>query len=35
MKRKQWMKPLSDAEIQPVVALGRQIAEQAKAAEQG
>ncbi len=31
MKRKQAMKPLSDDEIPPVVALGRQIAEQAKA----
>ncbi|MHB8529898.1 MAG: LLM class flavin-dependent oxidoreductase [Caulobacteraceae bacterium] len=28
-RRKQWMKPLADAEIAPVVALGRQIAEQA------
>jgi alkanesulfonate monooxygenase SsuD/methylene tetrahydromethanopterin reductase-like flavin-dependent oxidoreductase (luciferase family) len=35
MKRKQWMRPLSDAEIEPVIALGRQIAEQAKAAGQG
>ena len=32
MKRKQWMKPLSDDEIQPVIALGRQIAERARAA---
>jgi alkanesulfonate monooxygenase SsuD/methylene tetrahydromethanopterin reductase-like flavin-dependent oxidoreductase (luciferase family) len=29
MKRKQFMKPLADSEIPPVVALGRQIAEQA------
>ena len=28
-KRKQWMKPLADDEIPPVVALGRQVAEQA------
>ncbi|MGH6970138.1 MAG: hypothetical protein ACREEQ_00880, partial [Caulobacteraceae bacterium] len=28
-KRKTWMKPLADNEIPPVVALGRQIAEQA------
>jgi len=28
-KRKAWMKPLADEEIQPVVALGRQIAEEA------
>ena len=31
LKRKQWMKPLADAEIEPVVALGRQIAERAAA----
>jgi alkanesulfonate monooxygenase SsuD/methylene tetrahydromethanopterin reductase-like flavin-dependent oxidoreductase (luciferase family) len=30
-KRKQWMKLLADNEIQPVVALGRQVAEQAAA----
>ncbi len=30
-KRKRWMAPLADSEIQPVVALGRQIAEQAAA----
>jgi len=29
LKRKTWMKPLTDSEIEPVVALGRQIAEQA------
>jgi alkanesulfonate monooxygenase SsuD/methylene tetrahydromethanopterin reductase-like flavin-dependent oxidoreductase (luciferase family) len=34
MKRKHWMKPLSDAEIEPVIALGRQIAEQSKVAGQ-
>ena len=28
-KRKQWMKPLADDEIPPVIALGRQVAEQA------
>jgi hypothetical protein len=28
-KRKQWMAPLADDEIPPVVALGRQVAEQA------
>ncbi len=28
-KRKQWMKPLADSEIPPVMALGRQIAEEA------
>ncbi|HLK26725.1 MAG TPA: LLM class flavin-dependent oxidoreductase [Caulobacteraceae bacterium] len=33
MKRKQWMKPLADDEIPPVVALGRQVAEQAQAAQ--
>jgi len=31
MKRKQTMKPLADSEIPPVVALGRQVAEQAAA----
>jgi len=31
MERKAWMKPLADAEIEPVVALGRQIAERAAA----
>jgi alkanesulfonate monooxygenase SsuD/methylene tetrahydromethanopterin reductase-like flavin-dependent oxidoreductase (luciferase family) len=31
MARKQYMKPLADSEIPPVVALGRQIAEQAAA----
>jgi hypothetical protein len=31
MKRKQYMKPLADSEIPPVVALGRQVAEQAAA----
>ncbi len=31
MKRKQYMKPLADSDIPPVVALGRQIAERAKA----
>jgi alkanesulfonate monooxygenase SsuD/methylene tetrahydromethanopterin reductase-like flavin-dependent oxidoreductase (luciferase family) len=31
-KRKQWMKPLADDEIPPVVALGRQVAERAAAA---
>ena len=31
MKRKQHMKPLADSEIPPVVALGRQVAEQAAA----
>jgi alkanesulfonate monooxygenase SsuD/methylene tetrahydromethanopterin reductase-like flavin-dependent oxidoreductase (luciferase family) len=31
MKRKAWMKPLADVEIEPVVALGRQIAERAAA----
>jgi alkanesulfonate monooxygenase SsuD/methylene tetrahydromethanopterin reductase-like flavin-dependent oxidoreductase (luciferase family) len=31
MKRKQYMKPLADSEIPPVMALGRQIAEQAAA----
>ncbi len=31
LKRKQWMKPLADSEIEPVVALGRQIAERAAA----
>ena len=31
MERKTWMKPLADAEIEPVVALGRQIAERAAA----
>jgi alkanesulfonate monooxygenase SsuD/methylene tetrahydromethanopterin reductase-like flavin-dependent oxidoreductase (luciferase family) len=31
-KRKQWMKPLADDEIPPVIALGRQIAEQGGAA---
>lgn len=30
-KRKQWMKPLADHEIPPVVALGRKIAEEAAA----
>jgi hypothetical protein len=30
-KRKQWMKPLADSEIAPVVALGRKIAEEAAA----
>jgi len=34
MKRKQWMKPLADSEIPPVIALGRQVAEQAAAAGQ-
>ncbi len=34
MKRKQWMKPLADGEIPPVIALGRQVAEQAAAAGQ-
>jgi len=29
LKRKEWMKPLADDEIPPVLALGRQIAEQA------
>jgi hypothetical protein len=29
MKRKAWMKPLADNEIPPVIALGRQVAEQA------
>ena len=29
-KRKQWMKPLADGEIPPVVALGRQIAQEAE-----
>ena len=29
LKRKQWMKPLADDEIPPVLALGRQIAEEA------
>jgi alkanesulfonate monooxygenase SsuD/methylene tetrahydromethanopterin reductase-like flavin-dependent oxidoreductase (luciferase family) len=33
-KRKQWMQPLADDEIPPVVALGRQVAEQAAAAGQ-
>ena len=33
-KRKQWMKPLADDEIPPVVALGRQVAEQAAKAGQ-
>ena len=28
-KRKAWMAPLTDDEIKPVVALGRQIAEEA------
>jgi hypothetical protein len=32
MKRKKFMKPLADAEIPKVVALGRQIAERARAA---
>ena len=31
-RRKQWMKPLADKDIPPVMALGRQIAERAKAA---
>jgi alkanesulfonate monooxygenase SsuD/methylene tetrahydromethanopterin reductase-like flavin-dependent oxidoreductase (luciferase family) len=31
MERKTWMKPLADSEIEPVVALGRQIAERAAA----
>jgi alkanesulfonate monooxygenase SsuD/methylene tetrahydromethanopterin reductase-like flavin-dependent oxidoreductase (luciferase family) len=31
MERKAWMKPLADEEIEPVVALGRQIAERAAA----
>ncbi len=31
MQRKKWMKPLADDEIPPVLALGRQIAEQAAA----
>jgi hypothetical protein len=31
LKRKQWMAPLADSEIQPVVALGRQVAEEAAA----
>jgi alkanesulfonate monooxygenase SsuD/methylene tetrahydromethanopterin reductase-like flavin-dependent oxidoreductase (luciferase family) len=31
MGRKAWMKPLADEEIEPVVALGRQIAERAAA----
>ena len=31
LKRKAWMKPLADSEIEPVVALGRQIAERAAA----
>jgi alkanesulfonate monooxygenase SsuD/methylene tetrahydromethanopterin reductase-like flavin-dependent oxidoreductase (luciferase family) len=31
MERKTWMKPLADEEIEPVVALGRQIAERAAA----
>jgi alkanesulfonate monooxygenase SsuD/methylene tetrahydromethanopterin reductase-like flavin-dependent oxidoreductase (luciferase family) len=35
MKRKSWMKPLSDGEIEPVIALGRQIAAQTTAATQG
>jgi alkanesulfonate monooxygenase SsuD/methylene tetrahydromethanopterin reductase-like flavin-dependent oxidoreductase (luciferase family) len=33
-KRKQWMKPLADDEIPPVIALGRQVAEQAAKAGQ-
>jgi hypothetical protein len=28
-KRKKWMKPLADSEIPPVLALGRQVAEEA------
>jgi alkanesulfonate monooxygenase SsuD/methylene tetrahydromethanopterin reductase-like flavin-dependent oxidoreductase (luciferase family) len=31
LKRKAWMQPLADADIEPVVALGRQIAERAAA----
>ncbi len=31
MERKAWMKPLADTEIEPVIALGRQIAERAAA----
>jgi alkanesulfonate monooxygenase SsuD/methylene tetrahydromethanopterin reductase-like flavin-dependent oxidoreductase (luciferase family) len=31
MERKAWMKPLADEEIEPVVALGRQVAERAAA----
>jgi len=33
-KRKQWMKPLADDEIPPVIALGRQVAEAAARAGQ-
>jgi alkanesulfonate monooxygenase SsuD/methylene tetrahydromethanopterin reductase-like flavin-dependent oxidoreductase (luciferase family) len=33
-KRKQWMQPLADDEIPPVVALGRQVAEEAARAGQ-
>ncbi|HEY2481951.1 MAG TPA: hypothetical protein VGI30_07125, partial [Caulobacteraceae bacterium] len=29
-KRKPWMKPLADGEIPPVLALGRQIAQEAE-----
>jgi alkanesulfonate monooxygenase SsuD/methylene tetrahydromethanopterin reductase-like flavin-dependent oxidoreductase (luciferase family) len=32
MRRKTWMPPLADADIAPVIALGRQIAEQAASA---
>jgi alkanesulfonate monooxygenase SsuD/methylene tetrahydromethanopterin reductase-like flavin-dependent oxidoreductase (luciferase family) len=34
MKRKAWMNPLADSEIPPVIALGRQIAEEAAQAGQ-
>jgi len=30
MKRKAWMEPLKDADIPPVIALGRRIAEESK-----
>jgi alkanesulfonate monooxygenase SsuD/methylene tetrahydromethanopterin reductase-like flavin-dependent oxidoreductase (luciferase family) len=33
-KRKQWMQPLADSDIPPVIALGRQVAEQSAATGQ-